>query len=243
MTPLREIVVIVRDSESPRRYEFVKWAYGGNKSTSTHCMSPIQIATRHRGKYNKYSDRVTRTQWEKKREWRCSLRQRSCLLYTRCSPIIHSPIIGHRRIPVFEFVMEYKVATSLNPGQRWSRPSSRPGCNSLALSLPHHQLTSNLRIYLIHFQVFLLHELSCNVKKWVVGLVDSRVVADRRQNNDFHASLAAEHGVKTQKPRFFKKIIRAFKSCFGQGFDSSDAVSPSHIQLVRLLTWTMFTAF
>lgn len=34
MTPLREIVVIVRDSESPRRYEFVKWAYGGNKSTS-----------------------------------------------------------------------------------------------------------------------------------------------------------------------------------------------------------------
>lgn len=53
----------------------------------------------------------------------------------------------------------------------------------------------------------------------------------RKENNDFHASLAAEHGVKTQKPRFFKKIIRAFKSCFGHGFDSSDA--PSRRNYVR----------
>jgi hypothetical protein len=52
----------------------------------------------------------------------------------------------------------------------------------------------------------------------------------RQNNDDFHASLV-EHGVKSKKPRLFKKIIRAFKSCFGHGFDSADA--PSRRDYVR----------
>lgn len=52
----------------------------------------------------------------------------------------------------------------------------------------------------------------------------------RKDNNDFHASLA-EQGVKTKKPRLFKKITQAFKSCFGQGFDSAGA--PSRRDYVR----------
>jgi hypothetical protein len=64
------------------------------------------------------------------------------------------------------------------------------------------------------------------------------VIANHQQNDDFHASLV-EHGVKSKKPRLFKKIIRAFKSCFGHGFDSADAVCLNYsIQLVRLLTYS-----